>query len=72
MNTKLAALLRNPHTTYAGIAVVACQIAAIWFPAYSAQLDKTSTLLLAYAVLLAGDAKPINRTKHEDEKPTSV
>jgi hypothetical protein len=54
---KIQTILANKHTSYAGAAVFACEVFAIWFPDYKDQLDATQGLLMAYGLLLAGDSK---------------
>lgn len=65
MNTIIAKLLANKHTTAGGICYAVAKLGVpflvIWWPSHQAQLEKTATLLegasVLYMGLMAGDAK---------------
>lgn len=56
MNT-LERIFSNKHTTAAAVVYAACELLAIWFPAYKAELDATKQWSVVYGFLLSGQAK---------------
>lgn len=62
---RIQMLLQNRHTTGAALVAAFCQLATIWFPDYKEQLDATQNWAMVYAMLLAGDSKPISGSSDE-------
>lgn len=54
---RLTIILRNKHTTLAGVVAIVCFIGQIWLPQFAEKFNRTMEAALAYGMVMAGDAR---------------
>lgn len=70
---RLQILLQNKHTSSTAVLILVCFVGSVWFPDYADRFEKTSQLLFAYGLMMAGDAKAAEKESpsHRRTTPTS-